>query len=603
MQTLVALYNADGHILSRNDLVQLCWGGAIVGDNAIQRAVSQARKLAATVGEASFEIEAIRGVGYRLVIPDRGAPASRDCDAHKNAPPEPTGKQAPSRWTTAIALVTLSLVLGVPLFLSVTWANPNRPAALAVMAAGPNADNPESSSWAQHLSADLARLSRAGRGFSDLVEIRQTGDASESSTYLVQISTARSGNERLVDTRIVAADDGSILWSGNFTGTPDGFGAMRERLAVRVAYLLQCLLRGAQKGVNRSVAELYTRACEIAYDQPGMVRVSLLRRVMKESPRYDEGWAELSIAEANAAEFRTNTFGRSGETEALGQSAREHLEKAKRADPAGYKTLIAEALLLELTDHWSRDRQLALYDKAISLEPEAAAPYAERAKVLFELGRLRDAIGDARRAVELDPLVLGHRSRLITLLFYQGLSQAAAAELEEAERLWPASDAIRDARLRYLLRYGEPSEALAAREKSGVPSADQPVWEAYLRARHSGKTEDIEAAVELSNRMYERRPGWAAQHLQLLAHLNRVDEAYDVISRARSLGANFTRDPSILFREYTAPLRQDPRFIQLAAKAGLIRSWQLSGRWPDFCSAADLPYDCHEVASALQTRS
>ena len=264
---------------------------------------------------------------------------------------------------------------------------------------------------------------------------------------------------------------------------------------------------------------------------------------------------------------------------------------------------IAEALLLALTDVSSQGSRLALYDKAIALNPGVAALYSLRANVHFELGRLKDAIGDARRAVELDPLSFNFRSRLITLLFYQGSGRAGAAELAIAERLWPASDAMRDARFRYLLRYGDPSKAVAAREMNGLPNAEQPVWDAYLRARHSGNPDDVEAAVQLSRKMYERRPRWAPQHLQLLGHLNRVDEAYDVISRDGALQGNFTRDPSILFRAYTAPLRRDPRFIQLAASAGLLQVWQRSGRWPDFCSAPDLPYDCREAGATNQNRS
>ena len=66
MKLLVALHAAGGQILSRDDLVEQCWDGRIVGENAIQRAISQARKIADGIGERSFDIETIRGVGYRL---------------------------------------------------------------------------------------------------------------------------------------------------------------------------------------------------------------------------------------------------------------------------------------------------------------------------------------------------------------------------------------------------------------------------------------------------------------------------------------------------------------------------------------------------------
>lgn len=66
MQLLVALHDAGGQIVSRDDLVDRCWNGRFVGDNAIQRAVSHARKIAEGIGGGSFKIETIRGVGYRV---------------------------------------------------------------------------------------------------------------------------------------------------------------------------------------------------------------------------------------------------------------------------------------------------------------------------------------------------------------------------------------------------------------------------------------------------------------------------------------------------------------------------------------------------------
>jgi DNA-binding winged helix-turn-helix (wHTH) protein/tetratricopeptide (TPR) repeat protein len=68
MQLLVALARADGDILSRDDLIQHCWGGVVVGENAIHRAVSQLRRVALTAGGGSFTIDTISRVGYRLVV-------------------------------------------------------------------------------------------------------------------------------------------------------------------------------------------------------------------------------------------------------------------------------------------------------------------------------------------------------------------------------------------------------------------------------------------------------------------------------------------------------------------------------------------------------
>ncbi len=66
IQVLLALADARGAVLSRDDLLQLCWEGRIVGDDAINRAIAEVRRLAATVG-AGFEVETVPRIGYRII--------------------------------------------------------------------------------------------------------------------------------------------------------------------------------------------------------------------------------------------------------------------------------------------------------------------------------------------------------------------------------------------------------------------------------------------------------------------------------------------------------------------------------------------------------
>ena len=69
MQVLVALARADGRIVTRDELTDWCWGGRIVGEDAINRAIFRLRQVASDIGGGSFAIETITKVGYRLVAP------------------------------------------------------------------------------------------------------------------------------------------------------------------------------------------------------------------------------------------------------------------------------------------------------------------------------------------------------------------------------------------------------------------------------------------------------------------------------------------------------------------------------------------------------
>src|SRR5262249_16032956 len=67
MQVLVALFQANGRVVSRDELMTPCWEGRIVGQDAINRAIGRLRRLSEVDREASFQLETIPRVGYRLL--------------------------------------------------------------------------------------------------------------------------------------------------------------------------------------------------------------------------------------------------------------------------------------------------------------------------------------------------------------------------------------------------------------------------------------------------------------------------------------------------------------------------------------------------------
>jgi DNA-binding winged helix-turn-helix (wHTH) protein/Tfp pilus assembly protein PilF len=69
MQVLVALFRAEGAVVSRDELIDWCWDGRIVGDDALNRVIGRIRSLAAGIAAGSFSVETIPRVGYRLTGP------------------------------------------------------------------------------------------------------------------------------------------------------------------------------------------------------------------------------------------------------------------------------------------------------------------------------------------------------------------------------------------------------------------------------------------------------------------------------------------------------------------------------------------------------
>lgn len=68
MRVLVALGETPGRVLSRDDLIELCWDGHIVSDKAITRAASLLRHAIEDLSGGAVRLETIPRVGFRLMV-------------------------------------------------------------------------------------------------------------------------------------------------------------------------------------------------------------------------------------------------------------------------------------------------------------------------------------------------------------------------------------------------------------------------------------------------------------------------------------------------------------------------------------------------------
>lgn len=73
MQVLVALARRRGEVVSRDELVETCWGGYAVSDDAIHRCIGRIRRLSEAHG--GFRLETVPRVGYQLSEIAAAAPA------------------------------------------------------------------------------------------------------------------------------------------------------------------------------------------------------------------------------------------------------------------------------------------------------------------------------------------------------------------------------------------------------------------------------------------------------------------------------------------------------------------------------------------------
>jgi tetratricopeptide (TPR) repeat protein len=107
MRVLLALADANGAVLNREDLIVSCWDSLVVGDDAINRTIAELRRISRATG-AGYIIETVPRVGYRLV---RAAPDQAD------PPGSSLGLRFSRRRKFMLGMASLVVVGGVTLLI------------------------------------------------------------------------------------------------------------------------------------------------------------------------------------------------------------------------------------------------------------------------------------------------------------------------------------------------------------------------------------------------------------------------------------------------------------------------------------------------------
>ena len=446
----------------------------------------------------------------------------------------------------------------------------------------------DQSSSAKMLASDLfiklGSLQSVEANALRLVEPR--GDAQPDFTFKVGATAANAewhANVVLVD------GDGELLWSREFTQPGGNRADLRQQVAYSAGQVLRCAteaLAPDHSPLDASVLSLYLKGCaELSATSDTRLSIPTFRTVTEKAPRFAGGWGKLLIAELEA--FKAG----GAHNRALQNDLRRHVTEARQVNPD-----LAESYLVQ---SWLQTPRpilgwMRLADEALAKNPDHAAILENHAIGLSHIGQMRDAVENARRAAQIEPLSPSIRQTLIVMLLDSGAYEAAQRELNEAERLWPGASNILQTRFLLEHRYGDPKKALDFIDSGRTEFF--PAQRSFLRARIDRTSSSVERAIVDARKAYQEE-GKLAHYIQALATFGRKDEAIESL---------LSTDPGIapgvitvFFRVPFKGVRRDPRFMEIAHRYGLVEYWRASERWPDFCSEPDLPYDCRAEAARL----
>jgi DNA-binding winged helix-turn-helix (wHTH) protein/tetratricopeptide (TPR) repeat protein len=606
MQVLVALAQSPNQVVSQHELIARCWDGLSVSDDAIGRCIAQLRRLAASWPEAPFEIETIAGVGYCLEAVSAGSGEVLGVRVGTSA------RRGLIAIVTALALVVLG---GLWLWQSHSVrANQALFPTVAVTAFQPADGSPEAKAIAATLAGEV---SDAASGY-DLVVVKPTPFDGlrrlSSADFLLNGRVLRKGAQLTVTSELVAARQGVVIYAFDTPVAVSGPNEAASVIAARLAHALDPSKLTNDLGGKLSASDytLVARANE-AIDLNDWV--DALGQVQALARRHPSD-GDLEAATAITAALAALTAPPADRAE-LVRLARRSIANAERLNPNSALLYVAKGFFAN--GPLSYAEQESLSRKAIELEPTFHVAFNGLGEVLISVGRCKEGAGAIRRSIQLDPMSKVVVGNAIQEFVAAGDKDQAEQALARYQSLWPGDPVSNYWRILVALYLGAPSEVPAIVAKGpmpaggGTPAAEVQTLLVGVTAHDPASVRD---RVRLCFASYGRSPGQAADSICLLEMVRdgALDDAFRFAELAYPdhrglyppnadgwlLDPPLGLDPAWLFTPRMKPFRDDPRFWDVALRAGLVDYWLSTGAWPDDCEGQVA--DCKRLAEAAKVR-
>ena len=217
---------------------------------------------------------------------------------------------------------------------------------------------------------------------------------------------------------------------------------------------------------------------------------------------------------------------------------------------------------------------------------------------LRNFGHVRESLTPDEHAYSVDPLDSMSANMV-------ALARMAAGHVEEAvpifedlvarnpDMSFPVSSLLRAKA--FLADWDGVDELLQLAEKRQLREFEQGL--PFIRAKRDPTPENL----GIWRQSFEAHVGATGcvdvSRLVYSAHLGLVEEAYQAVEKARLGPTGSSEDmmgpdgyrTSLLFQASMPELRNDPRFVRLCARLGLVEYWTRTDKWPDCVD--EVPYD------------
>ena len=568
LKVLQTLLSHRGEVVTRDELIQLCWDGRIVGDDVINRSISLLRHFAERAG--GFEIETVPRTGYRLIETSSAAGFNRR-------------QAAVIAGSAAAALLIVGA--GALHFQRQKPPAPARPLTIALLPFAADSSDSQTVKLARAAREALANTLAQGAYAVSIVD-------SVSSTSPVHPDFAISAQLTGTPEKVIAAvrmeemAHHVVVFTHQFTegranadDLPDLVGG---QVASQVSWTAPLLSIERQHPSDPTIIASLLQASSAGLDGPGALHdYESVRPLAAKDP--NSPLAQISLAFNTA--FALDQIPREQRGDAV-VAARAAAARALTLAPEFGDTYVPWCLLR------SEQRMVECEDRLkAGMRADPNSPFANwfLAMLIFDpVGRKDEALELARAALAHDPYMPTKIGLMLRMLEEAGRTSEAYELYRRSTRWWPNNGIINSSRVSGIAERGDFQRLGDFVDRMGAKKPDA----ALLAARHHslpalrlacaaahgadatvcllalGRLGDLDSAFAWADRLYPPRHRRTAEDDDRI-WLNNPD----------------TSDFALLTSPAAAPLRNDPRFLALADRVGLLDYWR-TGRLPDFCTKA-----------------
>jgi DNA-binding winged helix-turn-helix (wHTH) protein/tetratricopeptide (TPR) repeat protein len=576
MKVLVALHQRCGELVTRDELIERCWDGRIVGDDVINRCISLLRQVTARSG--GFVIETVPKAGYRLV------------EIHAEARYSTGGS-----WLVAVLIGALLALAGAFLLdPRDRQGNPPMPT-VALLPISFDASDPRARRLALATGDSLAHLLRDS-GFTPLRLTTRSVDGKPPADLIVDGSMRARDEGAEADVRVEETRHGTIIFSKRITVPWAESSGLPDRLAAKIATNLNwtgalMILDRRRPAPPEVVAELLKQLSMVVEDDDYFRAYEISRRIAPQAP--DSAIAQVALAFNTG--FIIGELPRAQREDAL-TMGRTAAARARALAPEFGDAYVPWCLLHSPVRRIECEARMR---EGLRADPDAPFVAAFLANFLHRVGRDEEAVGLARQSLADDPYKPAKMTLLLRLLDATGQVAEADQLYRRTHHYWPDYPGLEWSRATGILERND-FPALAAFKRSLPRTRD---------ARHRSAIAFAEV-VAAADRAATRRQcpanaipvGSGGQCMVALSNVGDLDSAYRIADTLYpDLRAASDRDTdrlwldrplgapeSLLTSPSGAAMRRDPRFLSLAARIGLLDYWR-SGHLPDFCRRTSEP--------------